>query len=242
MLTASQLLDLWEACAALPAAQRALALAMACAPDMPAERLAGLPVGQRDRRVLALREALFGPRIEAVSRCPACDEPVEVSFASSDVCGQASDDPAPARLTASADGCTAVFRPVTSLDLLELAGCATPAAARRRLLSRCVIEARRDGAAVAAEDLPDPVVSSISQAMADADPLADLRVELACPACGHAWQERFDAPSFLWRELEAWAGRAMGEVHALARAYGWREADILAMSAWRRQRYLRMAA
>jgi hypothetical protein len=251
MLTASQLLDLWEACAALPPAQRALALAMAAAPDAgapdaaapdtAAERLASLPVGQRDRRVLALREAVFGPRIEALARCPACGEPVEVSFAASDAAGQ-SDDAPPARLTATADGCTAMFRPVTSLDLLDLAGCADPEAARRRLLARCVTEARRDGAPVAPDDLPEPVVSAISQALAEADPAADLRVALDCPACGQTWQERFDPPAFVWREIDAWAARALSEVHVLARAYGWREADILAMSAWRRQRYLGMVA
>jgi hypothetical protein len=32
----------------------------------------------------------------------------------------------------------------------------------------------------------------------------------------------------------------MREVHTLAAMYGWRETDILAMSAWRRQRYLEM--
>jgi hypothetical protein len=30
------------------------------------------------------------------------------------------------------------------------------------------------------------------------------------------------------------------EVHRMASAYGWREADILAMSAFRRQRYLEL--
>jgi hypothetical protein len=32
------------------------------------------------------------------------------------------------------------------------------------------------------------------------------------------------------------------DVHALATAYGWREADIVAMSPWRRQVYLDMVS
>ncbi len=165
-----------------------------------------------------------------------------MSFAASDAAGQLAHDDPPAALTIAADGYTAALRPVASLDLLDLAGCADAEAARRRLLARCVTEARRDGAAVAPDDLPDPLVSAISQALAEADPAADLRVALDCPACGASWQERFDPPAFVWREIDAWAARAMAEVHALARAYGWREADILAMSAWRRQRYLDMVA
>ena len=41
-------------------------------------------------------------------------------------------------------------------------------------------------------------------------------------------------------ELATQAKRLLREVHFLARAYGWREADILAMSARRRQAYLEM--
>jgi hypothetical protein len=49
-----------------------------------------------------------------------------------------------------------------------------------------------------------------------------------------------DIASYLWSEIHAWAGRMLRDVHALAAAYGWREADILAMSPWRRQAYLEM--
>jgi hypothetical protein len=48
----------------------------------------------------------------------------------------------------------------------------------------------------------------------------------------------FDIVSFFWTELSAQAKRLLREVHTLARGYGWREADILAMSARRRQLYL----
>jgi hypothetical protein len=67
-----------------------------------------------------------------------------------------------------------------------------------------------------------------------------MRVEVLCPACGHTWVERFDPVQFLWTELDAWAARALQDVHALARSYGWRERDILEMSAARRRVYLAM--
>ena len=77
--------------------------------------------------------------------------------------------------------------------------------------------------------------------MAEADPQADVQLALVCPACGHTWQATFEIVSFLWAELSAWAERTLADVHALASTYGWREADILAMSARRRQRYLELA-
>jgi hypothetical protein len=76
--------------------------------------------------------------------------------------------------------------------------------------------------------------------MGQAEPLADLSLAATCPACGHNWQILFDIVSYFWSEINAWSLRLMREVHSLASAYGWREADILAMSAWRRQRYLEL--
>jgi hypothetical protein len=76
--------------------------------------------------------------------------------------------------------------------------------------------------------------------MAEADALGDVQLALTCPQCGHEWQAPFDIASFLWTEINAWAHRTLQDVHELARAYGWREADILALSPWRRQVYLEM--
>ncbi len=51
-----------------------------------------------------------------------------------------------------------------------------------------------------------------------------------------------DIASFLWKALHAWAKLMLGDVHELARAYGWTEADILALpSPTRRQIYLELA-
>ena len=55
------------------------------------------------------------------------------------------------------------------------------------------------------------------------------------------WLESLDIGSFVWHELTAWAQRAMDDVHVLARAYGWSESEVLALSAWRRQRYVELA-
>ena len=74
--------------------------------------------------------------------------------------------------------------------------------------------------------------------MAEADPQAEVELALNCPACGEGWQAPFDIESFFWDEIGAWARRVLGEVHVLASSYGWRESDILNMSAWRRQFYI----
>jgi len=67
---------------------------------------------------------------------------------------------------------------------------------------------------------------------------ADIALDLRCVACPHAWQLTLDIVRFLWAEVNALAKGYLNEVHMLAWAYGWREADILAMSSARRQFYL----
>jgi hypothetical protein len=88
--------------------------------------------------------------------------------------------------------------------------------------------------------LPVAVISEVISRMAEADPQADMEVELSCPSCGQRWQALFDIESFFWSEISAWAQRILSEVHVLARAYGWSETQILDLSPWRRQVYLNL--
>jgi hypothetical protein len=65
-------------------------------------------------------------------------------------------------------------------------------------------------------------------------------LHLSCSACGGAWDRPLDIGQFLWDEISAEAHRLAREVHALARAYGWSEAEILGLSPRRRQLYLEL--
>ena len=78
--------------------------------------------------------------------------------------------------------------------------------------------------------------------MAQADPQANIQLALGCPACGHSWLALFDIVGFFWREIDTWARRVLRDIHTLALAYGWSEAEILALSPWRRQFYLEMVS
>jgi hypothetical protein len=78
--------------------------------------------------------------------------------------------------------------------------------------------------------------------MEDLDPQAELRLELACQGCGHRWMILLDVAPFFCREMAYLAVRLAREVNILARAYGWDEADILAMSPARRALYWGMVS
>lgn len=232
------LLDIWERGLAQPVAWRALLLLAAAAPDTPLDELAALSVGQRDSHLLSLREHLFGRQLSAVAGCPACGERLELSFTTDDLRVPDQDNTGGAQELVM-DGYRLQVRPPNSHDLLALAATSDPDMAESLLLSRCV-SAEQGGAARAPERLPEKVRQAAVASLAAADPQAEILIAVSCPACQHTWKAPFDIASYLWRELESWAVRVLREVHDLARAYGWREADILALTPLRRQLYLEM--
>lgn len=240
VLTARDLLDLWERGLTSPPLKRALDFLATAYPDLSPGQIMEMPIGRRDARLLAIREALFGPRLPCLTGCPKCGERLEVVFDT----GQLRFEPDEPHLLAT--GSVKVgeyevhFRLPNSGDIFYVAGLPDPAKGRRALFERCLEQAARGGVPVPAPDIPEEVVQAAAARMAELDPQADIQVALTCPACAHQWSAVFDIASYLWTEVNAWAVRTLGEVNRLASAYGWREADILALSPVRRQLYLEM--
>ena len=238
-LSASELLSAWEQGLAQPPAQRALTLLVAACPDTPSDTLARLSIGQRDVRLLALREWTFGSKLVSLATCPGCGERLELTLNVADIRVAPEAEPAEAQWM-SVSGYEVGFRLPNSLDLDAIAETEEVATARHLLVERCILTAHHNGEERGAHQLPAEVIDAVVARMGQADPQADVQLALSCPVCEHQWQVTLDVVSYFWSEINAWASRMLNEVHTLASAYGWREADILAMSPWRRQLYLQM--
>ena len=240
-LSASELLEAWERGLGQQPIERALTLLAAACPDTPADALARLSIGQRDAHLLSIREWLFGPTLVSLVNCPNCGERLELNFNVADIRVPLEGQP-PASMSLSVAGYEVQFRHPNSLDLSAVTRGQDVLNGRRLLLERCLLRAELDDEAKTVDELPAEVIESVVEQMAQADPQADVQLALACPQCNHQWRAAFDILSFFWSELNVWATRILREVHTLASAYGWREADILAMSPWRRQMYLEMVS
>jgi hypothetical protein len=232
---ADALLLAWEQGRALSPTRRALVLLGAAMPGTAPGDLAAMPLGARDAALLRLRQALFGDTVAALAACPVCQAQLDVGFDARDLAGEA---PPHDGHRLCAHDAQVDYRLPTSDDVLAAAGSDD---APRALLERCVLQARAHGGELAPPDWPAGLAAAVSGAIAEADPLAHIELALQCPSCRHTWNALFDIGAFLWIEVQAMAQRLLRDVHVLARAYGWREADILAMSAWRRQHYLELA-
>jgi hypothetical protein len=237
-LSAAELLAVWEQGQGQLPVQQALILLAAACPDVPPDALAALRIGRRDAGLLTLREWTFGSQLVSLAICPNCGERLELAFDVADI--RVVEDGPDEPLSLTVAGCEVAFRLPNSLDLAAAADLGDAEASRRMLLERCMLAVQRVGGADSADVLSPEIEAAIIARMADADPQADVQLALVCPACGQPWLAAFDIVSFFWSELNAWAIRVLRDVHALASAYGWREADILALSPWRRQCYLEM--
>jgi hypothetical protein len=237
-LTQSELLSMWERGEGQRPPRRALALLSAAAPDSTAADLAAMPIGRRDGSLLDLRERLFGSAFAGVTSCPACGEEIELAFDAREVRRETAAEPPALRVIEGSYEVEARLPSTDDLAAIDPMG--DLEAARGRLFARCVIRAWRDGNAIAAAELPAEVVGAVAAHMAAADPQADVQLDADCPACAHAWREPFDIVTFFWSELAVFARRLLGEVHELASAYGWSEAQILDLSPARRNAYLEM--
>ena len=234
-LSANELLDVWDQGQGRPQTERALLLLEAVCREADWGEISRWSIGRRDGLLLTLREHLFGIPIQSVMACPLCGERLELDFTTTDIRAAALEAPL---LSVSLDGYEAAIRLLDTSDLWAAGAAGDVAAIARRLLRSCVVRAEYEAEAVDSEDLPDTVVAEINRRLAEADPQADTQIALTCPACGHAWTALLDIGAFLWAEVETWAARTLHGVHRLAAAYGWREADILALSPRRRQFYL----
>jgi hypothetical protein len=247
VLTAYKIIHAWELGWRKSLPERAAVLLAQAFPEAGAERLRVLSVGQRNALLLLLRQKTLGAQVVGLSRCPRCGTRLEFTF---DIrallpswCENELPTPPQAAETIyalEAGGCALQFRVPTSLDLALVARCNDQEAGRNLLIARCVVEATQHKRRIEAAQLPAAVIQALGEAISEHDPLAEMKFALDCALCQHSWILLFDIVAFFWTELDALARRLLRDVHALASAYGWRERDILALSAVRRQFYLEL--
>lgn len=219
-------IGLWEEASHLAPVDRAVRT-LAAIEGIDANAAADWPIDERDRALIEARCRTFGPGADLYVVCPACGEALETRFDLEQLLALRPDG-APTFAWAGAEY---PLRAPTSRDVARAARGDDAA----QLASTCVIGFRDD----AGGPEPAEVEASLEQAF----PLLNVTIGFTCSACDTGFSRRFDAPSYLWTDIEKLAQVLIGEVHRLASAYGWSERDILGMGRRRRAAYLaRLAA
>jgi hypothetical protein len=193
-----------------------------------AEEIARLPIGRRDARLLGIHTALGGATLDATAACPHCGAAAEFALDVDVLLARADEAREPEPL--DVDGERLSWRSPDSGDLAAASIAADAAGAERVLLERCV----------GVTELTDEQRRAVTAAMTDADPLAEVLVDMDCPACGEPFVADLDVAQFVWSEVRARALGLLRDVDALARAYGWTEEQVLSLGAARRSAYLEL--
>ena len=174
-------------------------------------------LGSCNRHLARLHRQMIGRPVEAVVSC-ACGEDLEVALPLEAIA--AAPDPAP-RIEIAAPG-PRQFR-LPHLSEIALAG------RPQDLAARCALD---DGGPV-----PEPYLGALDEAWSQADPAAEITLDLTCPSCGAEVRARADLALFVARDLDLKVQGLVAEIHGLARAYGWTEAEVLAVPPARRRAY-----
>jgi hypothetical protein len=246
-LTAA-ILQAWEDASDATPGERGLILLGLAAPASPVAARANFTVGQRDQALLDLYARLFGEMAAAQADCPHCSAPIELDVPFAAIRASNPQD-RPENFTLELADRRIVFRLPNAGDLAALAQDAADeeadreslASAAAKLARRCVLAVESAGVeAELSDEAARALETALASTIAAADPQAEINLALKCPACGRACSAPFDIVEFLWLRLDAFARRLLYDVHLIARAYGWSERSILALSSQRRRHYLEL--
>lgn len=179
-------------------------------------------LGACNRHLARLHARVIGRPVEAVVSC-ACGKDLEVVLPLDAIA--TAPDPA-LRIEIAAPGPRQFRLP----HLSEIAFAGRP----QELAARCALD---DGGPV-----PEPYLGALDEAWSQADPVAEITLDLTCPACGAEVRSRADLPLFVARDLDLKVQGIVAEIHGFARAYGWTEAEVLAVPSARRRVYAALIA
>ena len=200
--------------------------------------------GDRDFLALRLRRALFGERLSLVVTCvnPACAARADLDLEVDSLAPERQEPGAEFLDIQTPAGLARVREPTGTDDreLSHIGGSRSERAAE--LWSRLLIDLDGRGPLTPRGwlELAAPVRHSIALGLSEGSSAPDLGVATACPSCSASMLLTIDPLTLLVRELRQGSERLIAEVHCLAWAYGWSQADILALPRPRRWRYLEL--
>jgi hypothetical protein len=187
------------------------------------------PLGRHHQRLLALHRSWVGSVLDALVTCRHCGVDNEFPVPVAEVLALPA--PGPEHVVdVTVAGAGTTFRLPTVEDLSTTSGAAYADAVRAVAARTCLIRP--------VPTLDDAEVRTLAAAWEDADPAAAISVDFPCVSCDAALSAAVDPAEFVARDLDRQVERLLGDVHAIASAYGWSEDAILSLPEGRRRRYL----
>lgn len=201
-------------------------------PDTLGEGLgaADLSASDRDALLAGLHRSLWGDRIVGTLHCAGCGQPYDMSFELSALQRHLAPQPAPG--PAGLRGLQLDSETLTLPSAQEeLAAAERGPAAGAPALAQ----------GVAGRELRPEETDTLAAELEAQAPLLDVELDAPCSECGQAQQAHFDVQSYTLQRLLDEREAVLGELHVLARAYGWGLGELLGLRRSLRRSLVAMA-
>lgn len=214
---------------------QAITLLAAALPECDRTELLQLPITQRNRLLLQLRQLSFGPVLDGYADCTRCGAAMEFSLLVADALTGMDETQATTSVEWTDHGIALHLRQATTADLLVSIDAPTTEQAEAQLISRCL----------GLKELIDDAAEVISLPSArvrfeQIHAASELHCTLRCPHCLEEATWDLDVTHYVWQEVRHAAHRLLTDIHTLALHYGWSESDIAKLSQPRRDAYLEL--
>ena len=211
-----------------------------------------LSMGDRELLLLLLRRRMFGSVMQSVLNCPSCNERLDLDLKVDDLIVESSIAHQvlyEEEIEVEGARFQVTFHLPTGGDVEKVLRSADAGlwGAAKALARECVHSVAGIGDSgspheMTQKDWPDALFREVSARIEQLDPQAEIELQSKCPACGYEFRQSVDPGGYLVHELAARQLAKYQEVHQLARAYHWSEAEILGMGSRKRQIYLDLLA
>jgi hypothetical protein len=195
--------------------------------------LQSAPVGDRVAALMAIAALTGGGTLSIAVQCPAqaCRDELELEITWDEIRAVAATT-ADGPFEVDADGLRYVMRRPTALDqeAWVIALSRGDQLDAGTVVSRLVVDGPLDR-------LTDARVAALEAALNEHDPLVTFEVSVVCSTCGVTTPRELSLVAVGAAVLRAQQAALLDDIHYLAHAYGWSEAAILAIPAWRREAY-----
>jgi len=232
-----RILEIWESSNGKTAETKIRSLLSLMLPELSVDEIGELILGERNGHLLALRQQLFGSKLQAYIECVECGDALDLEFLIDDLDFD-SITLIPKIHTLSFDKFSAIVTLPDGNVLQVLALAESAEKGRFILFDFCIQHLYRDKKTIVISDLSDNELNLLEAEIGKLDPRMEILLDMQCPNCSYKWQLSLDLGTFVWREFDGYAKQLIENVHLLANSYGWSENDILSMSNIRRHYYV----
>jgi hypothetical protein len=221
MLDDARVLETWSSgVGSSSPAEAVLALAR---PDLDPIDRRDLAADEANRSFVATIRALGEPVLDTLVACSGCGERIEIDVPF-DALPEAPADVGPLEVIVGSR--RLAYRVPTVGDLDDARRCADAGSAEALLVERCL-----------GRDVDPELAAGAADAIDERHPFLAPRVGARCPACDMTFTAPLDLADLAWAALARTATQLVDDIAHLARAYGWSEAEALAVPRARRELY-----